>query len=108
MPQPVVHFEVTARDAAAQREFFTNVFEWDMNYFEPANYTLIDTGGGDVGINGGLMQSEEGKSFVTIYIQVDDLQEYLYKAESHGAKTIMPPQEIPGGENGSIALFSDP
>lgn len=44
---------------------------------------------------------------VTIYIQVEDLQASLDKAESLGGKTCVPPTVIPGG-NGSFAMFLDP
>ena len=109
MANPVVHFEVSAKDAAAQREFYTSVFGWDTTVHEGSNYTMLDTGARDGGIDGGLGQNEHGQSFVTVYIQVDDLQAYLDKAASYGATPIMPPMDIPGGEgSGSIALFADP
>ena len=42
-----------------------------------------------------------------IYVQVDDLQASLEKAESHGGQTLVPPRPIPSGM-GSFALFLDP
>ena len=44
---------------------------------------------------------------VTIYIQVDDLQAYLDKAEGLGGMTVVPPMLI-RDDVGSIAMFSDP
>jgi predicted enzyme related to lactoylglutathione lyase len=41
-----------------------------------------------------------------IYVQVEDLEEYLAKAESLGGKRIHEPQEIPGV--GAWANFADP
>ena len=68
MAHPVVHFEVSAKDAGAQREFYTSVFEWEVTVHEEAQYSMFDTGGGDDGIDGGLYQSEQGQSYVTFYI----------------------------------------
>jgi hypothetical protein len=43
---------------------------------------------------------------VTFYVQVDDLQKSLDKAQSLGANTVLPPTPIPG--IGSCAMFADP
>jgi len=42
---------------------------------------------------------------VTVYVQVDDLDEYLTKAVSLGGKTLVPPVDI---GTGTFAWFSDP
>ena len=42
---------------------------------------------------------------MTVYIQVDDLQAYLDKAEGLGGKTMIPPTEVPG--MGHFAWFTD-
>jgi len=42
---------------------------------------------------------------VTVYVQVDDLQAYLDKANQLGGKTLVPPVEIP--EPGSFAWLAD-
>jgi predicted enzyme related to lactoylglutathione lyase len=43
---------------------------------------------------------------VVVYVQVDDLEAYLKKAESLGAKRLVEPTEIPG--MGAWAQFTDP
>ena len=40
------------------------------------------------------------------YVEVNDLQAYLDKAEKLGGKTIMPPTEIP--DQVTLAMFTDP
>ena len=52
------------------------------------------------------MGPADGEAFVTVYVQVDDLQEALDRAEAKGAKTLMAPSEVPGGPR--LALFHDP
>ena len=108
MGQPVVHFEIGGKDASKLREFYGNLFEWGITvHDELGGYATVDREEG--GIGGGIMQStgEMPPSFVTFYVQVDDLQEYLDKVEELGGQTTMAPMEI-GPEIGSAAMFTDP
>ncbi len=68
------------------------------------NYGVVQPGEG--GIGGGVGPSPEGEHFVTVYVQVDDLQETLDRAQAAGAKTLMGPTEVPGGPQ--LAIFLDP
>ncbi|HEY1331909.1 MAG TPA: VOC family protein [Actinomycetota bacterium] len=65
---------------------------------------MVDTHGGDRGINGGIAKDDD--PWVTVYVEVDDLQATLDKAEEMGAKTILPPSEGSGGP--SLTIFTDP
>jgi predicted enzyme related to lactoylglutathione lyase len=47
-----------------------------------------------------------GSTMVTFYVEVEDLEAALQKAEAQGAKRVMGPEDVPGGP--SIAMFSDP
>ena len=69
-------------------------------------YATVDTGG-EGGIAGGIGAVPDGGSgHVTFYVQVDDVQAALDKAESLGGSSVGPPMELPGG--GMIAVFTDP
>ncbi len=110
MGNPVVHFEIAGPDGQALRQFYRNLFGWDIKELgeEMRNYGLVQCGEGGVG--GGIMEISEDMSscnYVTFYIQVDDLQASLDKLSDMGGATIMPPMEIAPGM-GSIAMFSDP
>ena len=76
-----------------------------MDSNNPMNYGLVDTQTED-GINEGIAQEQESATRVTVYVQVDDLQAYLDKAESLGGKTILPPTVIP--DTVTLAMFTDP
>ena len=104
MGQPVTHFEVHGKDAAALNTFYGELFGWHVDANNPMNYGMVDTHGGDRGINGGIAQDDE--SWVTFYVEVDDLQAALDKAEKLGGTTVLPPSDVPGGP--SLALFTDP
>jgi len=78
MGQPVVHFEIGCGNSTTTTEFYARLFDWKM---EPYNY-------------------------VTIYVQVDDLDAYLERAGKLGGKTLVPPTEVPG--MGRFARLADP
>ncbi len=107
MGNPVVHFEIAVRNDTQAREFYAQLFGWKITVDENFNYGAVDTGG-EGGINGGISRAEEDKfpPYVTIYVQVDDLQATLDHAGRLGGKTILPPIPIPG--IGAAAMFSDP
>jgi len=106
MAQPVVHWEVSVNDYAKGIEFYSKLFSWDFQKFEGADYSVV-AAAGEKSIGGGIGPAQKGqKPTVTFYVQVDDLQAYLDKAESLGGKTIAPPTPIPGV--GSSAMFADP
>jgi uncharacterized protein len=104
--QPVVHWEIGARDGSKLHTFYSTLFDWKIQVEPQFHYGLVETGG-QGGINGGISTlPAEVPPYVTVYVQVDDLEAYLGKAEGLGAKTLIPPTPIPG--IGSIAMFSDP
>jgi predicted enzyme related to lactoylglutathione lyase len=100
-------FEIVGKDGAALRTFYSDLFEWNID----ASQTGMDYGlvpAGPKGISGGIGRSEDGgPGHVTVYVEVDDLQKYLTKAETLGGKTVAPPMDIPGW-NLSIAFIADP
>ena len=105
MANTVVHWEIGSRDPGKQQDFYAKLFDWKIDANNDFNYGLVDTGG-DGGINGGIGPACDIPPYATFYVQVDDLQAYLDKAESLGAKTIMPPTEIPNVV--TLAILTDP
>jgi hypothetical protein len=104
--QPVVHWEIGARDGAKLQEFYRTLFDWKIQVDPQFHYGMVDTGG-QGGINGGISTlPAEAHPYVTFYVRVDNLESSLAKAEGLGGKTIIPPTPIPGV--GSIAMFTDP
>jgi predicted enzyme related to lactoylglutathione lyase len=67
---------------------------------------MVDTGS-ERGINGGIWPSPpEGHALVSLYVEVDDVTAYVAKAAGLGAKTLIPPQKLPDGDE--MALMLDP
>ena len=105
MANPVVHFEIGGREIAKSREFYSELFDWNIRVDENG-YGAIETGS-DEGIRGGLMQTPRGlPPYVTFYVGVDDLEKYLERAETLGGKRLMGP--MPVGAMGAFAMFTDP
>ncbi len=105
MGHPVVHFEISSKDYKKAIEFYKGLFGWNIDEYPGMEYGMTKADG-EGGIGGGIGPAQGGAPpFVTFYVQVDDLQTYLDKAESLGGKAIVPPTPIP--EVGSFAMFSD-
>ncbi|MBM4159542.1 MAG: VOC family protein [Ignavibacteria bacterium] len=106
MGAAVVHFEVNVKDLQRAKDFYTNLFDWNIQDIPSMNYGMIDTKL-KMGINGGIGQVEGDQSpFATFYIQVEDPQAYLDKAVSLGATVVKPVTEVP--DMVTFALFTDP
>jgi len=105
MGRPVIHFEIGVRDLARSREFYSEMFDWDIKT-DDRGYGLVMTGS-TIGINGGVMETPEGRPpYVTTYIEVDDLVKELARIEAHGGKVLVPATPIEGV--GAFAMFADP
>jgi len=104
---PIVHFELQGPDRDGTAKFYCQIFGWhteSMPGEEP--YVMVDTHAGR-GINGGFGRTHAGQpSNVAVYAGVPDVKAALKKAESLGAKTVVPFTEIPNIV--TFALFADP
>ena len=104
MGRPVVHFEVNGRDAAKLGEFFKELFDWDLQPMPEMGYTIVTPGEGPAG---GIGQVDsDDQMWVTFYVDVDDPEAYLKKAEQLGGSILMPVMDIPGGP--TIGMFATP
>ena len=103
MGQPVVHFEIGSRNAAAAKSFYASLFGWNIEPHGPAN--MINTGSVE-GIQGNIaVTDQEPRSYVTVYVQVDDIDRSLNDVSALGGKVLVPATEVPG--MGHFAWFSD-
>jgi uncharacterized protein len=103
MADPVVRFEVGAADDQPLVRFYGELFGWGLQAVADG-YTVVDTRGGG-GINGGIGRSQSGEPWATFYVEVEDLQASLDRAETLGGRTVWPVTELPGM---AFAMFADP
>jgi len=101
MSKPVVHFEIGGRDLTVLVPFYSKLFGWDMINHGPAAMITSHTG-----ITGHMAAlGHEPHNYVTVYVEVDDLDGYLKTVGELGGKTVVAPTKIPGS---TFAWFSDP
>jgi uncharacterized protein len=103
MGYPVTWFDLGATDIQPLKRFYGDLFGWGLED-AAETYTRIDTRAGS-GIRGGIGRSNSGDPWIAFYVEVDDPQTLLDKAESMGAKTVVPVTEIPAV---TFAMFNDP
>lgn len=106
MANPVVHFEIAAKDGKKAQQFYASLFGWKVDANNPMNYGLVEAGSKH-GIGGGIAGTQPGEGQrVTVYAEVDDPQKYLDKAVKMGSKVVLPVTVIPGAV--TMAIFADP
>src|SRR4051812_30237697 len=88
----VVHWEVQARDPAAQMRFFGELFGWNVDANNPQNYGMV-TPAGPGSIGGGIGGTTDGPR-ATFYVQVPSIADTLDKAATMGGQTLMPRTDI--------------
>jgi uncharacterized protein len=101
---PVVHFEIGCHNGSSTREFFSRLFNWEIS--APEAGLTIDTGSA-ADLSGHIVElAPEWGTYVTVYIEVEQLEKYLTKAAKLGGKTLVPPVKIPG--RGRFAWLAAP
>lgn len=105
MGAPVVRFEIMGGNGNQLEKFYGELFGWKIDSNNPMQYGMVDTAI-QGGINGGVGPSQDGGKRVSVYVQVQDLDRALAKAEKLGGRTILPPSQVPGGPK--LAMFADP
>jgi predicted enzyme related to lactoylglutathione lyase len=101
-----MQWQIVARNPSREEDFYTKLFDWEVNANNALNYRMVDTGS-ERGINGGIWPAPpEGHGVVTLYVEVDNVQEYVSKASTLGGTVLIPPQKLPDGDE--MALLLDP
>lgn len=108
---PVVHFEMPAKDRKRMSDFYTNVFGWSAQQLGPemGNYVIVTTSETEKNgfpkergmINGGFFDRTDDNAYPSVVIAVEDIRAHMKKVEEAGAKltgTMKPgePDDIPG------------
>ncbi len=105
-----VHVEFPATNSAQSAEFYSGLFGWEMHHMPEFDYYTFASGEGQgggfnkVGSTEGGFEVAPGQ--VLVYVNTDDIDGDLAKAEQLGGSVVSPKQEIPG--IGWYAVFRDP
>jgi len=104
-PHPIVHIELSAKQAKSAGKFYADVFGWKVEAYPGSDYTMFEAPPGPGG--GFNVVDEKHKAGEIIpYIQVEDIDTMLVKIAADGGKSIQGKTEISG--EGHYALFEDP
>ena len=91
-------------DAAKAKDFYTELFGWELEPFPGADYKMIKAGGS---LHGGFGAAQGGApSAWTGHILVEDVDATADKAKSAGGTVITEPMDIP--DVGRFAVIADP
>jgi len=102
----VARFEITGANSEALRRFYGDLFDWQIKEgAKGSGFGVVQATSS--GISGVIGPARGEPGHTTIYVEVDDLNEYLAKSERLGGKTVVPPTNVPGF-NLAFAFFADP
>ena len=108
MGQPVVQWQILARNPDVLTSFYAALFDWRVNADNAMGYRTVDTGS-DRGINGGVwpIGPTEGHPLVQLFVEVADVAASVAKVEQLGGRVVIPPQALPDGDRLAIVLDTE-
>ena len=106
MGNPVVQWQIVAKEPDLVARFYATLFGWTVNASNALGYRMLETGS-PRGIAGGVWPSPpEGHNLVQLFVEVDDIDAFITKASALGASVIVPKSELPDGD--ALAIVLDP
>ena len=103
MANPVVQWQIVARDPEALTSFYSTLFGWKVDSSNSLGYRTLTSGNG--GIPGGVWpRGEEGYNLVQLFIEVEDVDACLQRAQELGARVLIPKQTLPDGDQMAFAI----
>lgn len=102
----IKHIEIAGRDGATLRDFYAQLFDWQIERKDVAGFDYYDIESERAGkLTAGIRHEPEGKAELVIYVEVDDLAATVDKVKSLGGSIRIPPTTY--GEL-EFALVEDP
>jgi predicted enzyme related to lactoylglutathione lyase len=100
--------DLASGDAAASREFYANLFGWDVQVNpdpQYGGYALAKIGGRDAAGIGPKMDPNAPTAW-SLYIGTDDIEALARRVTEAGGSVAMAPFDV--GDQGRMAVFQDP
>lgn len=88
----VVHWEIQARDGAAQQRFYGELFGWAVDAGNPMGYGMVKGAGGP-SIGGGIGSTVDVPR-ATFYVWVPSIDAALERAAALGGHAVMPRTDL--------------
>jgi predicted enzyme related to lactoylglutathione lyase len=105
---PVVFWELASNDMEKSVTFFREVFDWQIDFNERLGFYLIpETTPKQESLEGAIFTLKRAKlPFLTIYIQVEDIDAKAALVEEKGGFIVEAPFDI--SPRSRICLFNEP
>jgi predicted enzyme related to lactoylglutathione lyase len=105
---PVVFWELATNDMEKTVEFFREVFEWKIEFNDRLGFYIIpEITPLNEALDGGVFTLKRAKlPFLTVFIQVEDIEEKARLIQEKGGFIVDQPSDIPNGPR--ICLFNEP
>ncbi|MCG9128598.1 hypothetical protein JT359_13450 [Candidatus Poribacteria bacterium] len=116
MVNPVTNFEIVGSDTNTLYQFYSTVFNWEINAYEEGYYWFETGSESDNGIEGHIyppndeIPLENGVEFgnnITVYITVEDINSSIMQVKNLGGIILMKPIVV-SDEGQQLAMFLDP
>lgn len=103
----VVCWELASHDQDRSAEFFRAVFGWEVRFDERLGFYRVLPPAGESPAEGYIFTLKRAKlPFVSVYIQVSDVQAMRDRVVEHGGHIVLEPEEpVPGSR---VCLFNEP
>ncbi|MFN2614712.1 MAG: VOC family protein [Actinomycetota bacterium] len=106
MENRVERFEIAATDLKGLKVFYEELFGWAASSDNPSRYSLVEPRDG---IKGLIFKADPGvPTFVTIYVEVEDVEQQLKRAEQLGGTIYVPATQSPVPGERCFGVFGDP
>ena len=107
MTNRICYWEINLYDGPALVEFYTQLFGWETSLDERSGVYDLATAGKGGGINGGIFTGKGAlPTHRCLYVDVEDVDSIVAKAEALGRSILQGPFELEGV--GRLAFFQDP
>ena len=108
MTNKIWHVELATTDKPASAKFYTDLFGWPMDTFQPMDYTMTNFPEGDTTLAFSPVDEAQGvmPGSVLVYVDVADVDATIARAKELGAAILMDKMEIQGV--GWMTIIGDP
>jgi hypothetical protein len=82
-------------DVERAREFYTELFGWEIKEVPGIGYWMITTTG-EKAVSGGMMKRRDPRQTIIDYVGVSSVDEYIARVEELGGKVVVSKKALPG------------
>ena len=106
MSNPVVRWQILSPNPEKTAGFYSKLFSWSTSRANGMGYRELSTAS-ENSVDGGVWPAPQAeRPFVQLFIEVQDVEESIGRAEKLGATVLIPKSVLPDGD--VMAVLQDP